>query len=326
MLTRREVLKLGAAATAVLGLTEITPARVNEFVTGVERLRLHTDEPLRVATPMASSVTWGGWYPDSNQSHYELFHSRAQIELMYAEFFDPDWKADLARAWSQRGARPLLYIHSRDPRFQLHNLPTYCDYLYKHLVQFSDIEMDIAPFFEPNIPYFRYGQGHNTPEEYVYGFRYVADMVRNTLPKARVWFSPMGNSDLARYFPGDAYIDGVAPHIYNFSSQQMWGPRVFKPNLSFCELARPVFSTIQQLTSKPVLLGEVGIDARNSTAWEWVQEVFTLAPQFGCVGVCWFLQNREGENFGHEANWDVFSSLGGEKFLEVISRNTAYIH
>ncbi len=158
----------------------------------------------------------------------------------------------------------------------------------------------LSPFHEMNgywTPWNGLAPG-NSPEKVILAWRHMRDLFR-TVPNVRfVWAV---NSDsvpdtaenaIARYYPGDAYVDDVAVDGFNFGN----------PLQSFDEIFRAPLAQLK-LYKKPIYILSMA-SAQGAGKAAWITDALTVQiPKYPeIVGWIWFNQNKE-------QNWLVNSDV-----------------
>ncbi|MFA5844149.1 MAG: glycosyl hydrolase [Coriobacteriia bacterium] len=148
----------------------------------------------------------------------------------------------------------------------------------------------------------------NSPEEYVAAWRHVRDIFRaEGADNVRFVWAPSSDSvpavpenAIARYWPGDAYVDYIAFDGYNFGSSASWSTW-----RSFADTFGRAYAEVTPLTAKPMFIAETASSTDGGDKAAWIADMFRVIPQrFPRIqGVCWF-------NVAKEADWRVESSPG----------------
>lgn len=148
------------------------------------------------------------------------------------------------------------------------------------------------------------GANGNTAADYVAAWRHVWTLFAQAGAGNATWvWSPnvpyTGSVPLASLYPGDAYVDVVALDGYNWAGIQpgsTWQ--------SFGDVFAAGVSQLQALTSRSLVIGEVGCPETGGDKAAWVSDMFaTLAAHPEIRGLTWF-------DFAKEADWRIDSSPG----------------
>lgn len=149
----------------------------------------------------------------------------------------------------------------------------------------------LSPFHEMNgywTPWNGMAPG-NSPEKVILAWRHMRDLFRG-VPNVRfVWtvnsdsVPDVAENAIARYYPGDAYVDDVAVDGFNFGT----------PWVSFDTIFR---APLAQLTlyKKPIYILSMASAAGSQKA-AWITDALTVQiPKYPeIVGWIWFNQNKE---------------------------------
>ena len=113
-----------------------------------------------------------------------------------------------------------------------------------------------------------YPWGGKPPAKYILAYRYVVDYLRKYNPQQKLSFmwSPDGNADGTKYYPGSHYVDYVGCSVFNTE------------NRSFAKTFAPKYQTLAQY-GKPIIIAEFGVQAKHDQA-AWVAGLKASASQF----------------------------------------------
>jgi mannan endo-1,4-beta-mannosidase len=159
------------------------------------------------------------------------------------------------------------------------------------------------PFFlrfnwEMNGNWFPWAEGvnGNNPGEYVAAWRHVHDIFTAVGAANATWVwcpnvDPKGEfTDVASFYPGDAYVDWTSLDGYNWGGRRWTG---------FSDLFGPTYHRIvdQVAPSKPMIIGEVGSSENGGSKSAWISEMLQKLPtEFQRIrGVLWFDKFEEGD-------------------------------
>lgn len=152
------------------------------------------------------------------------------------------------------------------------------------------------PAHEMNGNWMSYGQGREEPEAFVAGWTYLVDQFR-TAGAGNVEFCWCPNVwglqgspcvDPTPFFPGDEWVDYVGLDGYCTSGA---------PNLSFPTLFLASYATVTNLSARPFLVGETGVQAgAASSRAAWFAGMFlTVATQMPrCMAVQYWGRSSGG--------------------------------
>jgi Glycosyl hydrolase family 26 len=221
------------------------------------------------------------------------------------------------------GAIPFLSWSSaatpedvEEPDFQLSDL---LSHRYdQHLKAFAKEAAEWGhPFFlrfdwEMNGSWFPWASGENgnRPAEYVRAWRRVHDIFKAAGATNANWVwcpyvRPEGKTaSLARYYPGNSYVDWTCLDAYNFG-QNSSNPR---PWQSFDKLLRPSYEAVteQIAPGKPMVLGELASNGPPARKARWIRQMFAaIAGHYPAVGgLVWF------DKFDRDLRWPLETNAG----------------
>ena len=160
--------------------------------------------------------------------------------------------------------------------------------------QFGD-EIWIRPFHEMNGDWYPWGgsTNGNSPAAVIAAWRHVHDVFesRGAANVKLVWCV---NNDsvpyttangIAKYWPGDAYVDYTSIDGYNAGTTQSWSSwRTFSATF------RNAYNTITGLSSKPLFIAETSSVEQGGSKAAWITGMFSaLDREFPRIrGVVWF--------------------------------------
>lgn len=126
------------------------------------------------------------------------------------------------------------------------------------------------------------------PERYIDAYRHYVDIFRSEgVTNVRWMWSPAGNADAPRFYPGDGYVDFVGLTIL---SNKAWDLSVGATDaLSFEDLFGAKYATVSPF-GKPIVIAEFGAanDSEGRQA-AWLRDAFTAFPRYPLLrGVVYF--------------------------------------
>jgi len=164
------------------------------------------------------------------------------------------------------------------------------------------------PFFlrfdwEMNGGWFPWGDGvnGNKPGEFIPAWRHVHRIFEEEGATNVTWvWCPFVGVDLARFYPGDRYVDWTGLDGYN------WGPEspLALPWQTFNQLFASSYRQLARLApDKPMMLGEVASTGNDEQKTVWIQEMFAaLRRGYPKVrGLVWFNKIDRGTQWPIEA-------------------------
>lgn len=154
------------------------------------------------------------------------------------------------------------------------------------------------------------------PSAFVSAWRHIVTVFRNegVTNVKWVWSANVNNGSypFKAYFPGDEYVDYTGLDGYN------WGTAGVGVNRweSLAQVFSSSYEELTQLSSKPVILTEVGASEAGGDKAAWIREGFlkTIPQKFPRVNaVVWFDRNQE-------ENWRIDSSAASlAAYREVVA-------
>ncbi len=162
----------------------------------------------------------------------------------------------------------------------------------------------------------------NTPSQYVATWKHVVDIFKseNVSNVTWVWCPNAGSypavpaNDLSRYYPGDAYTDWVGLDGYNwgeYQGSQGWN--------SFDKIFGTSFTKMSKITSKSLMIAEVGSNELGGKKSDWMKEFLSpnLTQKYPQLGAIIYF------NLKKEVDWRIQSSPESLKaFVESLGRQT----
>ncbi|RJQ53046.1 MAG: hypothetical protein C4521_09120 [Actinobacteria bacterium] len=157
----------------------------------------------------------------------------------------------------------------------------------------------------------------NSPSHFISAWRHIKQVFasRGATNVKFVW-CPNAESvpntyanGIARYWPGEAYVDYVALDGYNFGTSASWSRW-----RSFAQIFGPAYSTITKLTPKSIIIAETGCSPRGGDKAAWIDGMFgSIHFKYRRIrGVVWFNENKE-------TDWRVDSSSATAGMFRLVS-------
>jgi hypothetical protein len=289
------------ATAATMGVASIASDLINDRYIEKKPLRPRLKETI----PPGSMKL--GIYPNKNQigqvAHADLFH---EVGIF------PDWhRWDIFRAGEiiANHQTPLLSVrpeHGGNRPYRYTDLRENEHSIRTKLNSLRDLSHGYFRFeYEMNAPWFPHGSSAQTPQEFIDGWQFMTELVKNVNKDIQMVWCPNIDYPLDPYYPGDAYVDVMALDGYNKHSQKQYHARNFHPNPSFDELFGQDIFYLQNLsTEKPIMIAELGVDPDNNSL-SWLRDAYETAAQYDQVtSVYLFGWNKEKGFLDHsEANW-----------------------
>jgi hypothetical protein len=182
-------------------------------------------------------------------------------------------------------------------------------------------ELQIRFAYEMNLSWAPWGQGvnGNTAADYVNAWRHIVTIFRaeGATNVRWVWAPNIdrnGNVPFTPYFPGDSYVDYAALDGYN------WGATPGNRWTSLRETFASSYATLTQLSTKPVIISEIGSSEIGGDKAAWIRDGFlkdipTYFPRI--TAVVWFNKLKEDD-------WRINSSQGSLDAYRAVVASSLY--
>jgi len=235
-------------------------------------------------------VLWGGWKAEFRRDDLEAVARRGSVPMIT---WEPWVGAGADRAWSLRSAilsgRSDAYIESWARGLAGYGRPV--------LLRFAH-EMHHQPTYPWAV-----GTVDNTADDYRAAWRYVRSIfARHNATNVQWVWNPntMGDADASAYasvysalYPGDDAVDWLGLDVYNTGPSLDWGAPFWRP---FAQILAPPYQAITAVSSKPLLIGELGSSESGGQKGPWISEALgpDLPARFPRVrAVVWFDTDKE---------------------------------
>jgi beta-mannanase len=241
---------------------------------------------------------WGGWKAEFRREDLEAVARRGSVPMITWE----PWAGTGAdRTWSLRSAilsgRSDAYIESWARGLAAYGQPV--------LLRFAH-EMHHQPAYPWAV-----GMVGNTVDDYRAAWRHVRSIfARHNATNVQWVWNPntMGDADASAYtpiygalYPGDDAVDWIGLDLYNTGPSLDWGAPYWR---TFAQILAPPYQAITAISSKPLLIGELGSTEVGGQKGPWISQALgpDLPSRFPRVrAVVWF-------DTGKEQAWQVESS------------------
>ncbi|MDU8925959.1 glycosyl hydrolase [Alisedimentitalea sp. MJ-SS2] len=146
------------------------------------------------------------------------------------------------------------------------------------------------------------------PDIYITAYKHMVDLCKVSAPKITVMWSPLGDEDMAKYYPGDDYADLIGLTVFGL---QAWDQAKHGGDRSFDDVFAPRYERAAAF-GKPVVVAELGYVGQVDYVKLWensVRQVKEAYPQL--VGVIYFNQHEVypwPEGFG-APDWRVKNQI-----------------
>lgn len=146
------------------------------------------------------------------------------------------------------------------------------------------------------------------PDDYIAAYRHMIDLCRKSAPHISVMWSPLGDEDMAKYYPGDDYADLIGLSVFGL---QTWDKAKYGHDRSFDEILGPRYERAAAF-GKPVAVAELGYVGLEDYVKMWENAVRQELPNYpNLVGVSYFNQREVypwPEGFG-APDWRVKNQI-----------------
>ncbi|WP_425329298.1 glycosyl hydrolase [Thalassovita gelatinovora] len=123
------------------------------------------------------------------------------------------------------------------------------------------------------------------PDTYISAYRRMIDLCRDSAPNITVMWSPLGDENMARYFPGEDYADLVGLTVFGL---QAWDQAKYGHDRTFDEIFAPRYERAVQF-GLPVVVAELGYVGREPYVETWKNSVRQVKAEYpSLVGVVYF--------------------------------------
>jgi Glycosyl hydrolase family 26 len=263
-------------------------------LSAVHEFASRTGHPLSIVHWYA---IWGGWKSEFKASDFQAVSTLGAVPMIT---WEPWTGSGPDSAWSLRAA--ILsgahddYIDSWARGLSAYGGPV--------LLRFAHEMTD-----QPHYPW-AVGVNGNTADEYIAAWHHVRAIFDRYPTRNVKWvWSPQMLGDAseavheARYrsvYPGDDLVDWLGLDAYNTGTALDWGTPRWR---SFREVLSTPYAAITTISSKPMLLAEVGSSETGGSKAEWITTALsTELPAFPRVhALVWF-------DIAKEDAWTLHSS------------------
>jgi len=123
------------------------------------------------------------------------------------------------------------------------------------------------------------------PDVYVRAYQRMVDVCRVDAPNINLMWSPLGNDDMAEYYPGDDYADLIGLTVFGL---QTWDQAKFNRDRTFDDIFAPRYERAAQF-GKPVVVAELGYVGQLGYVTDWASTVRVDKAEYpSLVGVVYF--------------------------------------
>jgi len=147
------------------------------------------------------------------------------------------------------------------------------------------------------------------PQDYIKAYRKVADQFRKDRPTVQIMWSPKGQEDLEKYYPGDDYVDVIGLSVFGLQDYDM---REYGAPRTFTEALKPGYERVAPFR-KPIWVAELGYEGDANYMQPWIQAATARNDQFPDLKEVIYFNDRDviGWPFGlGRPNWRVTTGSG----------------
>lgn len=245
--------------------------------------------PSPTPVPSTSQKVWGAFDPVSFTNLQTLVGKKANIQAIFLSFSDP-FPTSLANTLKNNGQTLMIYHENNVEKISAINSGTYDGYLSKFAsdAKASGCPVIMSYFHEMNLNEVPWSGALNGVSNVVQAFKHVHDLYANATNVKQAWV--MNNvsipttidNTIAKYYPGDAYVDIIGIDGFNFNN----------PWQSFAQVFNDALSQVSGY-NKPIMLTSVGC-AEGSLKAQWFTDMFnTIKNNSKIQGFIVFNENKE---------------------------------
>jgi endoglucanase len=162
----------------------------------------------------------------------------------------------------------------------------------------------------------QYPWQQDSPEKYKQAFVYIASHCKTYTPLTRVVWSPVGNDNLAKFYPGDQFVDIIGLSVFGFPA---WEQKHYNTHYSFTNIFNSKYQRVAGY-KKPIMIAELGVTGSDMYKQEWLQQAkisFANYPELEYV--LYFNDINPGNTWGEEfgaPDWRISQDLAKKLFLK----------
>lgn len=152
-------------------------------------------------------------------------------------------------------------------------------------------------FDNPQYPWSQ--AGDNTPAEFIMAWKHVHGIAQteNARKIIFVW-NPWSVEGMAKYYPGDDFVDWIGITLLNYDSFNSKGNQY-----SFKELFQPINEELNEFTRKPVMLTEFGSLNLDNNQEKWITDaVASIKEEFSNISAIVIFNSAFDKNIP-DNNW-----------------------
>jgi mannan endo-1,4-beta-mannosidase len=210
------------------------------------------------------------------------------VVLYYSAWLFPFQTAFAVQAYNH-GAVPLIQLEPRNMNIASVTQGRWDSYLRSYAIAVRNYGHPVILSFthEMNGNWYSWGYQHTSPSIWVSAWRHVVNLFRQEQARNVIWLwtissARRGTGPLRDWWPGDDYVNWIGIDGY-----------YVYPSSSFASVFAPTITAVRELTTKPILLSEVGI-ARSANQRIKIPDLFAGIRRDHLLGVVWFDVGHHG--------------------------------
>lgn len=107
------------------------------------------------------------------------------------------------------------------------------------------------------------------PDEYISAYQHFITVCREVAQDIQFMWSPLGLTDLEKYYPGDDFLDVIGLSVFGF---QPWEKEILGKEQSFREILEPRYQRALAF-NKPIVVAELGFSGDAAYVERWENDV-----------------------------------------------------
>jgi mannan endo-1,4-beta-mannosidase len=201
------------------------------------------------------------------------------------------------------GATPLIQLNPTAVSMRSVAAGRYDSYLHSYAKQVRAYGHQVVIGFghEMNGTWYTWGYHHQSPASFVAAWQHVVAVFRRAGAKNVIWLWTVSHTAPQRYgayWPGNKYVTWVGIDGYMAS-----------PGASFKNVFGSAVTAVRRLTSKPVLLAEVGVSPRTHRQIADIRSLFAGVKQYHLLGLVYYDVDQDGAHVHQDWRLEGHESL-----------------
>jgi beta-mannanase len=135
----------------------------------------------------------------------------------------------------------------------------------------------------------RYPWARTNAEGYIGAFRRFVDRCRTVAPAVRFIWSPKGEPNLDRYYPGDAYVDYVGLSVFTL---QAWDLDRYGMQRTFNDVVAEKYQRVAHY-GKPIVIAEFAVFGDNAYLEHFFSNFRQSLPEFPALVALVYFNDKE---------------------------------